>query len=361
MYKMFQTWFRTLPVDAGRSANKSKSIIKIVTSKDLTSTHQVNIQLSQSPIPTYNYPYQEDFTSTVKFLNEETPNKKSKVGNLIKLLKKVLTKYIDVLKDEKTDSDGNITIEDTQEVKKEFIKRENTITEKKEEIVLKENDNETIQEVRTENIIEIIYDIDNNTIETQKELAHKLNNVPEERIKTSVISVTDFFEDDPINYMRNFRPKPDFYQSQQDSYVLERPEPKIMETFDSQVEKVVKIGKRERNRNVPMKNKRNHLKKAPFSIPCVKASDILDESLHVTKDPYFKNKPRIDMNSIVQDIQSTIENPVSNYISICSEPDHTVAMLFKPKTISLMQAYGNLLKKITVTVLVPFHVSKLML
>ncbi|XP_013191435.1 uncharacterized protein LOC106135627 [Amyelois transitella] len=87
----------------------------------------------------------------------------------------------------------------------------------------------------------------------------------------------------------------------------------------------------------------------PFSIPCHRASDVLDDVnvKHANLDPMPK-----DRSSISQE-PNQVERPEK------LETDESVAVIFKPKNISLLNVYGDMLKKITLTVLVPYHISKL--
>lgn len=101
-----------------------------------------------------------------------------------------------------------------------------------------------------------------------------------------------------------------------------------------------------------------------FNIPCQRASDILEETANfpLPRD-IFCNNPAVNLNSLAKNTKLNLDNlpfdnVVPNSIS-CVDSDDSIAILFKPKTVSLMQVYGNLLKKITITVLVPYYVSKL--
>lgn len=115
------------------------------------------------------------------------------------------------------------------------------------------------------------------------------------------------------------------------------------------------------------------LTNAKFTIPCQRAADVLEMSI----------KPReVSENKLEKIGQSKLElstpNPSSipiNHAPIISsisanqvpttvfvhndESEEHVSILFKPKAISLIQLYGNLLKKITITVLVPYHMSQM--
>ncbi|CAB3241665.1 unnamed protein product [Arctia plantaginis] len=103
-----------------------------------------------------------------------------------------------------------------------------------------------------------------------------------------------------------------------------------------------------------------------FTIPCQRASDILKEtsSFVVPKAAYCNLPKNTNLNSRSKNPKSNSDNLpftlVPNYFS-CVEEDDSFAVLFRPKKISMMQVYGNLLKKIATTVLVPYHVSKLSL
>ncbi|XP_075988460.1 uncharacterized protein LOC142984606 [Anticarsia gemmatalis] len=113
------------------------------------------------------------------------------------------------------------------------------------------------------------------------------------------------------------------------------------------------------------KNEFNSItKSARFNIPCQKASDILKETTTfvVPKEAYCNLPANINLDSILKNPKVNSDNLpfklVPNSVT-CVDSDDNVAILFKPKKISLMQVYGNLLKKITITVLVPYFVSKI--
>lgn len=112
--------------------------------------------------------------------------------------------------------------------------------------------------------------------------------------------------------------------------------------------------------NIYKQENSNALKdnKPAFNIPYQRVSDILDESTFVIPESMYCDNSNWKSDTPVK---QQIINPTDAMKSAitCSESDETVAMLFKPKTISLMQVCDNLLKKITVTVLVPYHVSKI--
>lgn len=101
-----------------------------------------------------------------------------------------------------------------------------------------------------------------------------------------------------------------------------------------------------------------------FKIPCQRASDILEETVNfpLPREAYCDN-PTVNLNSLAKNAKLNLDNlPFSNIVPnsiTCVDSDDTISILFKPKTISLMQVYGKLLKKITITVLVPYYVSKL--
>lgn len=97
-----------------------------------------------------------------------------------------------------------------------------------------------------------------------------------------------------------------------------------------------------------------------FSIPCQRAADVLDMNI-APKEAVCKN---VQVNSklypIANEIIPSIPNQLPAPVTIsCADEDDTIAMLFKPKNISLQQIHGNLMKKVTITVLVPYHMSKL--
>lgn len=94
---------------------------------------------------------------------------------------------------------------------------------------------------------------------------------------------------------------------------------------------------------------------ALFNIPCHRAADVLDMSVLVPKEAPLRNT---NVDPIARTAKPNFPSQITAPID-CADEDGTVAMLFKPKNISLEQVYGNLLKKITITVLVPYHISKL--
>ncbi|PZC72316.1 hypothetical protein B5X24_HaOG211327 [Helicoverpa armigera] len=104
--------------------------------------------------------------------------------------------------------------------------------------------------------------------------------------------------------------------------------------------------------------------KSMFNIPCQRASDILEETANypMPKEFFYDNQAA-NLRSLAKNTKLNLDNlPFENVVPnsvTCVDSDDSIAILFKPKTISLMQVYGNLLKKLTVTVLVPYYVSKL--
>lgn len=103
-----------------------------------------------------------------------------------------------------------------------------------------------------------------------------------------------------------------------------------------------------------------------FTIPCQLASDILKEtsSFVVPKEAYCNLPKNVSLNSKSKAQKSKSENLSAKLApkSIsCVEEEDSFAVLFKPKKITMMQIYGNLLKKISPTILVPYHISKLSL
>lgn len=97
-----------------------------------------------------------------------------------------------------------------------------------------------------------------------------------------------------------------------------------------------------------------------FTIPCQKAADVLDMSNVALPSEIPKEHVQPNVQPISPIQRSILSNQSPNTVSIhCADLDESVAMLFKPKAISLIQLYGNLLKKITITVLVPYHMSKM--
>ncbi|XP_026742141.1 uncharacterized protein LOC113504173 [Trichoplusia ni] len=101
-----------------------------------------------------------------------------------------------------------------------------------------------------------------------------------------------------------------------------------------------------------------------FDIPCQRASDILGETANIPlPKEMFCDKPNVNLKSLAKNTKLNLDNLpfkniVPNSVSVV-DSDDSVAILFKPKNVSFMQMYGNLLKKITITVLVPYYVSKL--
>lgn len=99
-----------------------------------------------------------------------------------------------------------------------------------------------------------------------------------------------------------------------------------------------------------------------FTIPCQKAADVLDMSkvslpIEVTKNSYYE-QPKLEPNTLPQSSISANQAPTTVFVH-SADLDEPVSIMFKPKAISLFQLYGNLLKKITITVLVPYHMSKM--
>uniref|UniRef100_A0A2H1W2T4 SFRICE_020046 n=1 Tax=Spodoptera frugiperda TaxID=7108 RepID=A0A2H1W2T4_SPOFR len=98
-----------------------------------------------------------------------------------------------------------------------------------------------------------------------------------------------------------------------------------------------------------------------FTIPCQRASDILAETatFPLPKDVLCDN-PSANLKAIAKNTKLNLDNlPFKNIVPdsiTCVDSEDSLAVLFKPKAISLMQVYGNLLKKITITVLVPYYI-----
>nr|BAS21456.1 uncharacterized protein [Bombyx mori] len=121
-----------------------------------------------------------------------------------------------------------------------------------------------------------------------------------------------------------------------------------------------KNSKKNKSKTISRNNKTH-----PLQIPCQSVSDILDDAYVLRKQSQSNQQAlgnRIESykqsNTLTQETNGDAV-PVPKLKISCTESDDAISIVFKPKTISLMQVYGNLLKKITVTALVPYHVSKL--
>ncbi|CAG9784768.1 unnamed protein product [Diatraea saccharalis] len=110
------------------------------------------------------------------------------------------------------------------------------------------------------------------------------------------------------------------------------------------------------NENIDIPRERSVVTNTKFNIPCHKAADILDDLV-----PY---NPAVHQNSqskLIPKFESTKPKLGRKFIETekGTIEDESLAIIFKPKNISLLKLYGDVLKKITLTVLVPYHISKL--
>ncbi|XP_059062437.1 putative uncharacterized protein DDB_G0282133 [Achroia grisella] len=105
-------------------------------------------------------------------------------------------------------------------------------------------------------------------------------------------------------------------------------------------------------------NPNSNPKVATFNIPCHTASDVLND-VPVNSVP-CASLTEANVDSVIKEISDNIQaQHLDEKVANLKNPDNSVAILFKTKDISLLKLYGDLLKKITITVLVPYHISKL--
>ncbi|RVE53633.1 hypothetical protein evm_001774 [Chilo suppressalis] len=95
----------------------------------------------------------------------------------------------------------------------------------------------------------------------------------------------------------------------------------------------------------------NHVPNARFNIPCHKAADVLNDLLEYNPsttqqhiEPKSKHLPEDSKANMPCDVIESGKEKLE---------DESLAIVFKPKNISLLKLYGDVLKKITLTVLVP--------
>ncbi|XP_031770326.2 uncharacterized protein LOC116413751 [Galleria mellonella] len=99
-------------------------------------------------------------------------------------------------------------------------------------------------------------------------------------------------------------------------------------------------------------------KTSTFYIPCQKASDVLNDA--PASSISCASLTEANVESVIKDLSANFQKQhLDEKVASLKTPNNSVAILFKTKEISLLKLYGDLLKKITITVLVPYHISKL--
>lgn len=249
----------------------------------------------------------EDLTSHVQTLKESTRSKKEKFSCILNLLKSALTEELETPQ-RLAEINGMNSIR-------------NVVEDKISDVV-----NQTLQENETEN-----------TNSGDRELYDKLLSK----------ATRDITKNTPNIEVPTMIP-------------IFKPRPVIRNDFEN-INSV-------RLRSIPVAPDIVHANSNPiniaskFSIPCQRAADVLDMSVALPREVTMKKheetmQPNVKPNPLVP--TSLVANQTPTTVSIhCADSDESLAIMFKPKAISLTQLYGNLLKKITITVLVPYHLSK---
>ncbi|KAF9420639.1 hypothetical protein HW555_003186 [Spodoptera exigua] len=314
----------------------------IVIFKNVT-TQTIDDITSQNPVTTTSSPSTiskwEQLIPALQLLKGNTKIKKDKLHNVIKLIKQVLSEEMEnkedstIVYDEATDTEVIDNVEER---------------EKDDPLSIPIIDFENIVDDRLKDIKEIIDDRNYMLVEP-KYVCKK--DVDEEKNKTADVSNVLNKISTALNRLKE----------------QNHPEP-VMETPN-----LIPIFRSKENSNnlnsLQHSNSRqsemNSISNFPaFTIPCQKASDILAETatFPLPKD-VLCDDPSVNLKAMAKKTKLNLDNlPFKNIVpdSIsCVDSDDSLAVLFKPKSISLMQVYGNLLKKITITVLVPYYVSKL--
>ncbi|KAH9644345.1 hypothetical protein HF086_003130 [Spodoptera exigua] len=312
------------------------------TFQDVT-TQTIDDITSQNPVTTTSSPSTiskwEQLIPALQLLKGNTKIKKDKLHNVIKLIKQVLSEEMEnkedstIVYDEATDTEVIDNVEER---------------EKDDPLSIPIIDFENIVDDRLKDIKEIIDDR-NYMLDEPKYVCKK--DVGEEKNKTADVSNVLNKISTALNKLKE----------------QNHPEP-VMETPN-----LIPIFRSKENPNnlnsLQHSNSRqsemNPISNFPaFTIPCQKASDILAETatFPLPKD-VLCDDPSVNLKAMAKKTKLNLDNlPFQNIVPdsvSCVDSDDSLAVLFKPKSISLMQVYGNLLKKITITVLVPYYVSKL--
>lgn len=278
----------------------------------------------------------EDIKETIKSIKKASRNKRNKLTNLLKILKSILEEELKCSQIQETNDDIVDKVRQNSEIESEI-----------------ENYNRTVEESMCKDTLNKSFDcskiLERITAALERSRAFSNN---DNKIKEPIKMVPIFKKssEDSIPLMEdNISTKPQsqcLTQSNQLDNMPPIPMAKLA-SIDSNSEY---IGQ-------------SHMNAVPdgrqFIIPCHRTSDILDDRYLIPKTTYGDTNSKTNLKPAVKTIKYNFKqtNPISNSAS-CKE-DVTVAMLLKPAALSLMQVYGNLLKKLTVTVLVPYYVSKL--
>lgn len=285
----------------------------------------------------------EQLIPALQLIKANTKIKRERLHNVMHLIKLILAEEMENKEESAIDCDEDIDKEETVNVIDD--------REEKEEVPFSIPiiDYESIVDERLRGIKEIIDD--RNYMLNENEIECKQDENDMNKNRTADISNIVNKISSALNKLKEQnRPQP------------EAETPNLIPIFRSQENtNNVNSLKQSNSRQAEM----NHVSNFPaFTIPCQRASDILAETatFPLPKDVLCDN-PSANLKAIAKNTKLNLDNlPFKNIVPdsiTCVDSEDSLAVLFKPKAISLMQVYGNLLKKITITVLVPYYVSKL--
>ncbi|KAJ0170274.1 hypothetical protein K1T71_014202 [Dendrolimus kikuchii] len=282
----------------------------------------------------------EEVKTTIKSIKKSARSKRNKLATLLTILKSILEEELKCYQTQETKADVVDPIKEIPEIEQRI-----------------ENYNETIDETVCKGAVNKSFDC-NKILERISAALERSRVFSKEKKPKEPANIMPIFKKTPEDSLKSLDgsiktlPK---RQSLQSPSLLKDMPPIPMTNL---------VGKlNSNNAQVPQ----SYINPVPntqkFIIPCQRTSDILDDSYLIPKKAYCNSK-NINSNTILKPVVKATEynslrvNTTPKAVS-CKEADGTVAMLFKPTEVSLMQVYGNLLKKLTVTVLVPYYVSKL--
>ncbi|XP_022834901.1 uncharacterized protein LOC111362461 [Spodoptera litura] len=292
----------------------------------------------------------EQLIPALQLIRANTEIKKERLHNVMKLIKIILAEEMENKEGSKIDSDEGID-EKKREEKEEAM---NVINKEEEQekgdaFSIPVIDFESIVDERLQSIKEIIDDRNFMLDKSKYECEKDENDMP----KNKSANISDIVN--KISTALNKLKEPN------------RPEP------ETETPNLIPIFRSKENINSLNSLKLSDSRQAEiiptsnfpaFTIPCQKASDILAETATFPlPNDVLCNNPSGNLKAMAKNTKLNLDNlPFENIVPnsiTCVDSEDSLAVLFKPKAISLMQVYGNLLKKITITVLVPYYVSKL--
>ncbi|XP_035455731.2 uncharacterized protein LOC118279978 [Spodoptera frugiperda] len=285
----------------------------------------------------------EQLIPALQLIKANTKIKRERLHNVMHLIKLILAEEMENKEESEINYDGDIEKEETVNVIDEREEKED------DPFSIPIIDYESIVDERLRGIKEIIDDRNYMLNENEIECRQDENDMNKNRT-ADISNIVNKISSALNKLKEQNRPQPEIET------------PNLIPIFRSQeITNNVNSLKQSNSRQAEM----NPISNFPaFTIPCQRASDILAETatFPLPKDVLCDN-PTTNLKAIAKNTKLNLDNlPFKNIVPdsiTCVDAEDSLAVLFKPKAISLMQVYGNLLKKITITVLVPYYVSKL--